>query len=201
MRLLGGIMMATRGFLTALVFFFLGIEARAGNPDTILSKEDAGAMFNLSRVAWEEKARHVKAAGMGDFAIAPTGEYALSMRPNPGGGKLLVTPSYKATNENAPWKLSVTVAGDEEPAFSYYMSMSPDVVKELIQKSAREMAPEYSVMGYMARNPNSTVAPSIHFTIFRAGDFPPVDMMNKMGKVCPPRGGKQVCVLSSMIEN
>jgi hypothetical protein len=90
------------------------------------------------------------------------------------------------------------VAADQEPALSLYMSMPFDVVKNVVQTSAREMAPEYSVMGYMVRN--SKTAPSIHFTIIRAGDFPQIDVLTKMGKVCPPVGGKQMCVRTSMIE-
>jgi len=181
-----------------VIVLLASANAHAENPDAPLSKDSAREMFGLSRSAWEENARQVKAAGIGDFAIAPSGEYTLYMRPTPGAGLLIVTPSYKASKENTPWKLSVTVVADEEPVLSLYASMSPNDVENLIRTSAREMAPEYSVMGYMARNSQS--APSIHFTIFRAGDFPPIDMLTKMGRVCPPVGGKQRCVRSSMIE-
>jgi hypothetical protein len=187
--------------LTAILFpFLIGENALAENPDALLSKESSKQMFALSRLAWEENARQVKAAGVGDFEVTPTGEITLIMRPTQGAGLLMVTPWYRASKENAPWKLSVTIAADEEPALSLYRSMSRDVVKSLIQASARAVAPEYSVMGYMARTTQSSRAPSIHFTIFRAGDFPPIDMLVKMGKVCPPVGGKQVCVRSAMIE-
>ena len=186
-------------FLTALpIVFFVSANAHAENPDAILSKESARDMFGLSRSAWVENVRQVKAAGMGDFAITPTGEYTLYLRPTPGAGMLMVTPWYEAPNMNTPWKLSVTVVADEEPVLNVYLSMSLDDVKNLIQISAGEMEPEYSVMGYMSRNSQS--APSIHFTIFRAGDFPSIDMLNKMGRVCPPVEGKQVCIRPSMIE-
>lgn len=173
-------------------------NAHAENPDALLSKDSAREMFGLSRSAWEENARQVKAAGVGDFTITATGEYTLYMRPAPGAGMLMVTPWYNASKESAPWKLSITVAADEEPALSLYMSMSSDDVENLVRISAHEMAPEYSVMGYMARN--SRIAPSFHFTVFRAGDFPPIDIMTKMGRVCPPSGGKPKCVRASMIE-
>jgi hypothetical protein len=191
------------GIMAKLIFFAAislpSFAARAGDRDAILSKDDVTAAFGLSETGWKNNVRQVKASGVGDFLIAPSGEYTMSIRPKPDAGLLLVSPSYKPSNKSTPWKLSVTVAADKEPALSYYMIMSADVVRGLIQTSARELAPEFSVMGYMARDPNSKVAPSIHFTIFRAGDFPPIDMMTRMGKVCPPQGGKQVCVRTSII--
>jgi len=187
--------------LTAILFsLFITANALAEKPDALLSKESSKQMFSLSRLAWEENARQVKAAGVGDFKITKTGEFTLIMRPTQGAGLLMVTPSYKASKEKTPWKLSVTIAADQEPALSLYRSMPRDVVKRLIQASARAVAPEYSVMGYMARTTQTSRAPSIHFTIFRAGDFLPIDMLVKRGMVCPPVGGKQVCVRSSMIK-
>ena len=186
-------------FLTALpIVFFVSANTHAENPDALLSKESAREMFDLSRPAWVENVRQVKAAGIGDFAITPAGQYTLYLRPAPGAGLLMITPWYEAPNMNTPWKLSVTVAADEDPALSVYLSMSPDDVKNIIQMSTREMEPEYSVMGYMSRNFQSV--PSIHFTIFRVGDFPSIDMLNKMGYVCPPVEGKHVCIRSSMIK-
>jgi hypothetical protein len=186
--------------IAVAALLFPSIVARAENLNAILSKNDATTMFSLSRSAWENNVRQIKASGVGDFLITPSGEYTMSIRQNPDRGRLLVTPSYKPSNDITPWKLSVTVAADKEPVLSHYLNMSADIVKGVIQTSAREMAPEFSVMGYMARNPKTDMAPSLHFTIFRAGDFPPVDMMAKMGMVCPPQGGKQVCVRSSMIK-
>jgi hypothetical protein len=157
-------------------------------------------MFMFSQTSWEANVRQVEAAGIGYYKVAPTGETSLYMRPSQGAGLLIVTPSYKPTNLSSPWKLSVTVAADQEPALSLYKAMAPELVKDLIQTSASQVAPEYSVMGYMARSSQGITAPAIHFTIFRAGDFPPIDMLNKLGKVCPPVGGKQMCIRSSMIE-
>ena len=186
-------------FLIALpIVFFVSANAHAENPDAILSKESARDMFGISRSAWVENVHQVKAAGIGEFAITPTGEYTLYLRPTPGAGLLMVTPWYKAPNINTPWKLTVSVAADEEPVLGVYLSMSPDDLKNLTQVSTGEMKPEYSVMGYMSRNSQS--APSIHFTIFRVGDFPLIDMLNKQGRVCPPVEGKQVCIRSSVIE-
>ena len=186
-------------FLVALpIVFFVSANVHAENLHAILSKESTRDMFGFSRSVWVENVRQVKAAGVGDFAITPTGEYTLYLRPTPGAGLLIITPWYEAPNINTPWKLSVTVAADEEPVLSVYLSMSPDDVKNLIQISIGEMEPEYSVMGYMFRNSQSV--PSIHFTIFQAGDFPLIDMLNKMGRVCPPVEGKQVCIRSSMID-
>jgi hypothetical protein len=113
---------------------------------------------------------------------------------------LMVTPSYKPSNENRPWKLSVTIAADVEPSFIVYQLLAKEEVAKLIKKAALELAPEYSAMGYMARNDRSKTAPSIHFTIFPTGAFPPIDTLVRSGKVCPSVGGKQVCIRSTMIE-
>lgn len=195
-------------YLLVLMMILLGsVKAYAENPDTMLSKDDAKKMFAMSRSAWEENARIIKAARVGHFRITPKGQYTLYMRPALGLGLIIVTPFYATTraakpwikaSDKKPWKLSVTLAADEEPVLSLYRSMPASKVEEIIQIAARQMAPEYSVMGYMARNSKS--APSFHFTIFRAGVFPLVDRQVKLGKVCPPVGGKQMCVRSSLIE-
>ena len=182
-----------------ICFLIVPSIIHAENPDALLSKDSADQMFSLSKEAWEENAHQIKAAGLGNFKITSTGGYTLVMRPTPEAGLLMVTPSYRKKTDSRPWKLSVTIAADQEPTISFYKSMSSEIVKKIILTSAREMAPEYSVMGYMARDPRTTIAPSIHFTIFRAGDFPPIDTLVKKGKVCPPVGGKQLCVRSSMI--
>ena len=170
----------------------------AAGPDAILSIEDARQMFSLPRPAWEENVRQLKAGGYGNYAITPTGEYTMYMRPAPGTGLLAVTPSYNPGNDSAPWKLSVTVAADEEPAHSIYNAMSHDEVEELVKVSASEMTPDFSVMGYMVRGSQSV--PSVHFTIFKAGDFPPIDLMVGSGNVCPLSGGEPKCIRAEMIQ-
>jgi hypothetical protein len=78
-------------------------------------------------------------------------------------------------------------------------SMSHSAVQETISKSAEEMKPDYSVMGYMARDERSKRVPTIHFIIFRKGKIPAIDNLTGLGIVCPLQGGKQVCIRERMI--
>jgi hypothetical protein len=86
-----------RVMIKLLAALFIGLmisaSAQAENPDALLSKDSARAMFGLSQSAWEKNARQIRAAGAGDFRIAPTGEYSLYMRPSADAALLIVTPS------------------------------------------------------------------------------------------------------------
>jgi hypothetical protein len=97
--------------------------AIAADPDAILSKESARDVFSLSKSQWEENAKAVKRAGLGNYKIALSGQYTLQMRPAPGAGLLLVTPHYRHSNPNEPWKISVSVAADQEPSLSLYKTL------------------------------------------------------------------------------
>ena len=59
------------------------------------------------------------------------------------------------------------------------------------------MRPEFSVMGYLVRGRNKP--PSLNFTIFQKGKFPPIDSLVTQGKVCPPRNGVQNCILDMAV--
>ena len=169
----------------------------ADDPNAILSKEDSALMFAMSEAQWTANVKAIKARQLGDYRVAPTGQYTLYVRPDPSGGLLVVSPSYKPSNKSQPWKLSVTVIADAPVASHLYQGMSEDTVEDLLQTSMREMTPEFSVMGYMVRNKSEP--PSIHFTIFKKNHFPPIDMLNELGRVCPTQGGKKTCVRTRMI--
>ncbi len=180
-----------------VVAFFFSNPASADDRNAILSKEDSAQMFAMSEAQWVANVEMLKATQIGDYRVAPTGEYTLYMRPHPSWGLVVVSPSYGPSNKNRPWKLSVTVIADTSTSSLLYGAMTEDTVEDLLQTAMREMTPEFSVMGYMVRNKSEP--PSIHFTIFRKNDFPPIDMLNEMGRVCPTESGKKTCVRTRMI--
>lgn len=184
----------TVGFAVAV---FCSNPAWAGDPNAILSKEDSAAMFAMSEAQWIANVEEIKASQTGDYRVAPTGEYTLYMRPDPSSGLLVVSPSYRPSSKSRPWKLSVTILADTPDASLLYGAMSDDTVEGVLQEAMRELAPEFSVMGYMVRKESEP--PSIHFTIFRKNDFPVIDMVNEMGRVCPTDGGEKTCVRKRMM--
>ena len=180
-----------------VVAFFFSNPAWAEDPGAILSKADSAQMFAMSEAQWIANVETIKASQIGDYRVAPTGQYSLYMRADPWSGLLIVSPSYRSYNKSRPWKLSVTVIADTPAASLLYGAMSEDTVENLLQTAMRELTPEFSVMGYMVRNESGP--PSIHFTIFRKNDFPPIDMLNAMGRVCPTESGEKTCVRTRML--
>lgn len=179
------------------VAFFFSNPAWAGDPNAILSKKDSAQMFAMSEAQWILNVETLKASQIGDYRVAPTGEYTLYMRPDPSSGLLVVSPSYRTSNKSRPWKLSVTIIADTPAASLHYGAMSEDTIEDALQTAMRELTPEFSVMGYMVRDESEP--PSIHFTIFRKNDFPAIDMVNEMGRVCPTEDGKKTCVRTRMM--
>lgn len=183
--------------LILVVVTILSIAAWADDPNAILSKEDSASIFSLSEAQWITNVEIIKASKIGEYKVAPTGEYTLYIRSDISSGLLAVSPSYKPNDRNRPWKISVTVIADTPASSAFYRGMEEVAVEDLLHTAMREMSPEFSIMGYMVRSNSET--PSIHFTIFRKNDFPPIDMLNKMGHVCPTQHGKKSCVRTRMI--
>ena len=165
---------------------------QAKDPNAILSKHDAGQMFAMSELQWVTNVQALRARQLGDYRVAPTGEYTLYMRPDPSSGLIIVTPRYRPQNKTQPWKLDVTVIADTRVSSLFYRGLDEENVEGVIQKAMREMRPTYSVMGYMVRN--KAEPPSIHFSIFRKKTYPTIDRLNATGRVCPTWGGKKTCV-------
>ena len=184
----------TIGFVAAIFFSSL---AWADDPKALLSKEDAAQMFAMSETQWVANVETIKASQLGDYQIAPTGEYTLYMRPDTSAGLLAVSPSY-ASDKSRPWKLSVSVNANTPNASSLYTAMTEEDVEHILQTAMRNLAPEFPVMGYMVRNKSQP--PAIHFSIFQRNDFPEIGMINESGQVCPTQGGEKTCVRTSMIK-
>ena len=155
--------MRALGFVLALLAWMVaGQVSWAEDPNAILSKEDAAQMFAMSEAQWVANVGALKASQLGDYAIAPSGEYTLYMRPDPLAGLLAVSPSY-ASDKSRPWKLSVSVNADTPTASSLYTAMTEEDVEHILQTAMRNLAPEFPVMGYMVRNKSQP--PAIHFSI------------------------------------
>jgi len=189
-------------FATATLAFALwvGIPATiaiAEDPDAILSKTDAAQMFGMNEAAWINNVKGIKAEAIGDYRIAPSGEYTLYLRPDPNSGLLVVSPSYRSADKSRPWKITVTTIADTPGAAEIYAAYSPTDVEGLLLTAMRELAPDFSVMGYLARNVRES--PSINFSIFRKNEFPPIDSLNASGRVCPTENGRKSCVRASVI--
>ena len=168
-----------------------------GQKDPILDKESAIQMFALSSSQWIQNVDNIEGVGIGRSVRNPTGSVALIYRPDPQRGLLTVTPIYKPNTTDRPFKIDVQVIFDQTFDKHIFESISFQETKDLLEDTARYMRPEFSVMGYLVRG--GETPPSINFTIFRNGDFPPIDLLIDQGNVCPPRGGQQKCVLETVI--
>jgi hypothetical protein len=194
-RLIFPALVALLGFLA---FATSWQNALAEDPNAILSKSDATQMFLLPFPKWRENVTQLKAAGVADLAVTNRGDYTMIMRPAPNAGLLMVTPEYQGSKKTQPWKLMVSIAADVEPSLSLFSAMSEKEVERLVKKAAADMAPDFTVMGYMARD--GVKPPHMHYTIFKMGDFPPLDMFVAAGKVCPLLNGKPTCIRKRMIQ-
>ena len=168
-----------------------------GQKDPILDKESAIQMFALSSSQWIQNVDNIEGVGIGMSVRNPNGSVTLIYRPDPQRGLLTVTPSYKSNITDRPFKIDVQVIFDQIFDKHIFESISFQETKDLLEDTARYMRPEFSVMGYLVRG--GETSPSINFTIFRNGDFPPIDLLIDQGNVCPPRGGQQKCVLETVI--
>ncbi len=168
-----------------------------GQKDPILDKQSAIQMFALSSSEWEQNVTNVKNAGTGRVLQNANGTFTLIYRPDPQRGMLSVTPSYKPNQKNKPFKIDVGVIFDRPLDRHLYETITFSETKVLLKDTANSMRPEFSVMGYLVRDGNRP--PSINFTIFQRGEFPPVDVMVSQENVCPPRNGKQVCIMGMVV--
>ena len=168
-----------------------------GQKAPILDKQSAIQMFALSSSEWAQNIANLKIAGIGRSIRNPNGTVTLIYRPDPQRGLLTVTPSYKSNQVDKPFKIDVGVIFDQTLDRRIYEKISFKETKDLLESTAKNMRPEFSVMGYLVRDRNNP--PSFYFTIFQKGDFPPVDYMVSQGNVCPPRNGKQKCILEMAV--
>ena len=167
-------------FTILLLIFSLLAPTRFALSDTILSKDDAAAMFNLSFSEWKQNALAVQEAGLAKYeSLAPL-EVTLIAEDAP-FGRVVTTPSYKSA-DSLPWKLSVAVIFNRA-ASQVYLSLPSTEHEISIRDIYHEMMPEYTVMtDIFLPNPEGLVAKS--FQVFRYGDFPPLDAAAERNEGC-----------------
>ena len=183
--------------LTILTILFCLNYNFAWSSEDILDKNDALRMFGMSKEQWKENVSGLKSLRIGNFKVTSDKNITLYYRPTPQRGFLVITPMYKNDNSKKPWKILVTVIQDKKLDANLFNSMPINDVRSLLQKTSKQMQPEFSVMGYLTRGGSSP--PTLNFNIFEKGKFPPIDLMISKGNVCPLKNGKQECILQKQI--
>jgi hypothetical protein len=156
-------------------------------------------MFGMSKEQWKANVSGLKSLRVGNFKATPDGNITLYYRPDPQRGFMVVTPMYKNNNNKKPWKILLTVIHDKKFDATLFNSMPFKDVRSLLQKTSKQMQPEFSVMGYLTRGLGSP--PTLNFNIFETGKFPPIDFMISKGNVCPLKNGGQECILQKQISS
>lgn len=182
--------------LIKLIFigsFFLFNTNFVYGDSKILDKESAFGMFALSKLQWNNNVLQLKKNNIGTFKQTPDGTFTLYYRPDPARGLLIVTPSYASNNSIKPFKINITISNDKKFDNDLYNSMTFNKAKDLIKEAAENLQPQFSVIGHLQKG----VTSSLNFTIFEKGNFPIIDKVVEEGKVCPPKNGKQMCIMES----
>ena len=147
--------------------------------ETILSKQDADAMFSLSFEEWKQNVLAAEAAGFAKYdSLNPLEVTMISDAPF---GRVITTPGYK-DSDTRPWKLQVSIIFSPE-ASAIFLVQSPQQHETLVQEIYREMLPEYTVMTEMILpRPDGLVMKN--YQIFRYGDFPLLDFEGAKSAGC-----------------
>ena len=175
-----------------IVIFLFNTNFVFANSD-ILDKESAFSMFAMSKSNWNKNVRELKRNNIGNYQQTSDGTFTLYYRPDPQRGLLIVTPVYLSKNFLKPFKISITILNDKKFDNDLYNSMNFEKARSLIEEAAKNLQPEFSVIGHIQKGAKS----SVNFTIFEKGKFPIIDKIVELGQVCPPKNGKQMCIIES----
>jgi hypothetical protein len=116
--------------------------AQGGTLDLeILSKEDAGAIFAMTRAEWTKNVQRAVMAGAARSAGNP--ESGLAMVTTTRAGELFVRPDY--SDEGTPNFIHVTVGFRSPTVFT------DAVLNDAIKSTEQQMVPEYDVTGHAER--------------------------------------------------
>lgn len=107
----------------------------------ILSKDDAGAIFAMTRAEWTENVRRAVMGGAARATGSP--ESGLAMVTNTGAGELFVRPDYSC--EGRPDFIHVTVG------YRSATVLTDAVLNDAIKLAEQQMEPEYEVTGHAER--------------------------------------------------
>ena len=110
----------------------------------ILSKDDARAMFAMTRIQWVENVRRLVISGVTKAMGSP--ETGLAMATTTPTGQLMVRPDYSGEGRK-PYLVQVMIG------YRYPMSalLTDSALNDAIQASKRQMEPEYDVIGNVER--------------------------------------------------
>jgi len=166
-------------FTVSLLVLLSVLTVKLTHAETILSKEDADAMFSLSFEEWKQNVLAAEAAGIAKYdSLYPL---EVTMIADVPFGRLITTPGYKDA-KTRPWKLIVSVIFSPE-ASAIFLTQSTQRHKALVEEVYKEMRPEYTVMTEMILpRPDGLVMKN--YQIFKYGDFPPLDLAGEKSRGC-----------------
>lgn len=142
--------------VAAMLLSLIAALAQGGAPDLeILSKDDARAIFAMTRSEWVENVQRAVTAGAARAMGRPeSGGVTMVMTSQ--AGELFVRPDY--SDEGTPDFLIVTV-GYRSPTVE---PLTDAALNDAIERAKRQMEPEYEVTGRVERLEGSL---AIFFTI------------------------------------
>ncbi len=129
----------------ALLYLPTATYSQEGAPDIeILSKDDARAMFAMTRAQWVEYVRRAIVAGVAKAMGSP--ETGLAIATTTPAAQLIVRPDFSGEGQK-PDFIQVTV-GYRYPRSAL---LTDSALNDAIQASKRQMEPEYEVIGDVER--------------------------------------------------
>ena len=158
--------------LFILLFFVTVAQA-----EQILSKSDAKRTFDTSLSKWVANLNYLQTNGMAQVQVVNDLEHTVIV--NQPEWTLLVTPTYRQTNNTRPFKVTTSVRFPVGK--STLLPLSDQELKSVIGKWQKEMLPEYSVMTNIDVRDRIVM---VTFTIFEVGTFPDLDEMAKNTSGC-----------------
>lgn len=164
---------------TILIILSLWTMALSVKAETILPKEDAAAMFDMTFIQWRQNVLAAERAGVvRSDSLRPL---ELTMIADVPHGRVITTPSYKS-EDTFPWKISVAVIFTPS-ASEMFLAQAESDFMDLIQRVHQEMRPEYTVVTELWLSSPDGLA-RLNSQIFRAGDFPVLDAAAKANNGC-----------------
>lgn len=166
-------------YLIILLGLLSLFSAKFVHAETILSKQDAAAMFSLSFQEWEQNVLAAEAAGFAKYdSMAPL---EVTMIADVPFGRVITTPGYRDA-ESLPWKLMVSIIFSPE-ASAILLSQSRQEHQALVQQIFAEMRPDFTVLTELILpRPDGLVMKN--YQIFRYGDFPLLDLSGEKFQGC-----------------
>lgn len=166
-------------FFRCFIVFLFAFASHAVADETILSKDDAKQMFELSFNEWKQNVEYITSLGMAEAQIESPLEITLIADvPN---GRVLTTPSYESEN-STPSRLFVTIVFTPPESFVFLAQDDMDRIR-LINEVYEEMLPEYTVLTDIEVYTEQEVVVK-NYKIFPNGLYPVLDQAALASKGC-----------------